>query len=354
MKAGILLTTFIVVLLFGSAFSQTTDKPAYIVKQQDTIYGVGHVGKNQQYIQFKRADATNFRKILPEQIDAFRIIGGRYFISYQVVEYKGKLNWYFLELLVDGEIDLYSISKYARFFIQKNDGKLVELKDNVENITSIAGSKYLKKDKRYLGVIKLYMEDAPALLPEIDKMDRLQQADLVKLAVDYHKAVCTDHECVNYTKDVPKVTYKLEILSGANHHNISYTPQFGVLVYVWRPLHNERLYLKTGLIYSARSYGRTEYTYPEKIVYNLKIPFSFEYVFGKKAFKPTLAIGFPTGMYPIVSVQGGFIVSVTPGFELSLSASLDGILSQMAGMQKELYNNNFGHSVNFGLIFDFK
>jgi hypothetical protein len=354
MKAGILVTTFLVLSLFGSAFSQTTDKPAYIVNHQDTIYGIGHVGKNQQYIQFKRADATKFRKILPEQIDAFRIIGGRYFISHQVVEYNKKLNWYFLELLVDGEIDLYAISKSVRFFIKKDDGELVELKDNVGNITNIDGSKYLKKDKRYLGVMKLYMEDAPALFPEIDKMDRLQQADLVKLAVDYHKAVCTDHECVNYTKDVPKVTYKLELLSGANHHNSTYTPQFGVLVYVWRPLHNERLYLKTGLIYSARAYGRTEYTYPEKIVYNLKIPFSFEYVFGNKAVKPTLAIGFPTGMYPIVSAQAGLIVSVTPNFELSLSGSIDGLLGLLVGNHQDFYNNDFGHTINFGLIFDLK
>lgn len=354
MKKRVLLATFFIVFLAGYSFSQSVNKPAYIVKQSDTVYGIGHVGKNQQFIEFKRADATNFRKILPEQIDAFRFIDGRYFISYQVVEYNKKPNWYFLELLVDGEIDLYSISKYARFFIKKGDGKLIELKDNVENITNIDGSKYMKKDQRYLGVMKLYMEDAPELFSEIDKMDRLQQADLVKLSVDYHKVVCTDRECINYTKDVPKVTYKLELLTGANRHNNSYTPQFGVLVYVWRPLHNERLYLKTGLIYSARSYGRTEYTYPEKIVYNLKIPFSFEYVFGKKAFKPTLAIGFPTGMYPIVSVQGGFIVTVAPGFELSLSTSVDGILSQMTGMQKEMYNNDFGHSINFGLIFDFK
>ncbi len=354
MKTEILLATFFILFLAGYSFSQSNNKPAYIIKQSDTLFGIGKMSKNQKYITFKRSDATKFREILPKDIDAFRIIGGRYFISHQVVEYNNKLNWYFLELLVDGEIDLYAISKSVRFFIKKNDGKLIELKDNVENITNIGGSKYMKKDNRYLGVMKLYMEDAPTLFPEIDNMDRLEQRKLVKLSVDYHNTVCTDHECINYTKDIPKVTYKLEILSGVNHHNSTYTPQFGLLAYVWSPLHNERLYLKTGLIYSARPYGRRDINNLEEINYNIKIPFSFEYVFGNKAFKPTLAIGFPTGIYPTVSVQGGFIVTLDQRFELSLSTSVDGILSQMAGMQQELYNNDFGHSINFGLIYDFK
>jgi hypothetical protein len=352
MKGKNSLAIFFILFFIGTAFSQTINKPAYIIKQTDTIYGIGYMGKNQQYIKFKSNYAANFIKILPEEIDAFRIIGGRYFISQQVVEYNKKLNWYFLEFLVDGEIDLYSITDFGRFFIKKDDGKLVELKDNVENITTIGGSKYLKKDKRYLGVMKLYMEDAPALFPEIDKIDRLKQADLVKLSVDYHKAVCNDHECVNYTKDVPKVAYKMEVLSGFNHHNKEYTPQFGLLFHVGRPLRNERLYVKTGLIYSARNYGRQDLNHPTQ--YNIKIPLSFEYIFGKKAFKPLIAIGCPTGIYPIVSLQGGLIVSVTPGFELSISGSVDGILGLLAGYHPKFYNNDFGHTINFGLIFVFK
>jgi hypothetical protein len=59
-------------------------------------------------------------------------------------------------------------------------------------------------------------------------------------------------------------------------------------------------------------------------------------------------------MFSIVSVQGGFIFSVAPGFELSLNGSVDGLLGLLVGNHQDFYNNSFGHSINFGLIFDLK
>lgn len=359
MKTNIALVLYLALfLLIPNAYSQFNSKPGYIVKETDTLYGKGRISRDQQTCIFRLYDSKKTKKYSPEAIDAFRIVDGRYYVAHQVVESNGKMKWYFLELLVDGEIDLYALNKSVRFFMNKENEKFIELKDNKEEVTTINGSNYMVKDKRYVGQIKLYMEEAPGLFPEIDKIDNLHQRDLVKLSKDYHKTVCNEYECIDYTKNVPKVLYKLELQSGVNHHNAVYTPQFGLLVHIGSPLRNERLYIKTGLLYSARNDARQMWTnedYPKgNIVYNIKIPLSLEYVFGKKSFKPMLAVGVPTGIYPIISVQGGFIYSISPNFELNFSGSADGILSLVAGLHPDIYKNNFGHSIQVGLVYVFR
>lgn len=359
MKTKIALAFLLIIFLVKlHAYSQFNSKPGYIVKQTDTVYGEGHISRDQESCIFKRNDSKKSRVISPEEIDVFRETGGRYYVSQQVVESSGELKWYFLEFLVDGEIDLYAITKSVRFFMNKENGKFIELKDNKKELTTINGSNYLKKDKRYVGQIKLYMEEAPGLFPEIDKIENLHQRDLVKLSKDYHERVCNEYECTDYTKNVPKVLYKIELLAGVNHHNAAYTPQYGLLVHVSRPLRNEKLFIKTGILYSARNYARLSMTYENylnpDVKFNFKIPLSFEYIFGNKSFKPMLAVGVPTGIYPVVSVQGGFIYSISPRLEFSFSGSVDGILSLIVGWHPDQYNNDFGHSLQAGLIYVFR
>ncbi|MEI6062061.1 MAG: hypothetical protein WCR72_15270, partial [Bacteroidota bacterium] len=247
---------------------------------------------------FKKTGTQDFIKFYPDEIKAFRTINGKYYVSKRVEGITGKPRWYFLEFLVEGKLDLYVIGNSDRFFIQKDNDSLLELNDEAAKLKKIDGLEYKIKDNRYVGVIKYYMADAPQLFPEIDHIEKLQQKDLVKLSMDYHKAVCNEYECVNYAKSIAKVQYKFEALSGANYHNAYYTPQYGGLVHISQPLRNERLFFKTGLLYSARSYARKDFRNGTR--YNLKIPASFEYVFGKRAFKPTLDFGCPTGIYPII------------------------------------------------------
>jgi len=347
-----LLTVLLMLLSFTYGYSQKDFKSCFIVNNHsDTIFGTGNISKNQEYCMFKKFDANEFKKLYPQDIHAFRIIGGKYYLSQQITENDGRLQWYFLEFLVDGKIDLFTITSSVRFFIKKENEPILELKDKISNLTKIDGSNYNIKDKRFIGQMKVYMSEAPALFPEIDNIDNLHQRDLVKLSMDYHKAVCNEYECVNYTKNIPNVTYKIEVLTGVNHHNNFYTPQFGILVHIWRPLRNERLYLKTGVLYSTRPYYKRIDKIEDKADYSIKIPFSFEYVFGKKALKPTLAIGFSTGIFLCSSFQAGFTYTFSEKFEFCLNGSVDGLLSQVLWGTEELFNNNFGHSLSSGLIY---
>ena len=349
---------FISSLIFLSAkvlFSQSDFKPSLIINNRlDTVYGVGNISKNQEYCVFRKFDAKEYTKYFPSDIEAFRIIDGNYYVSKQVKEANGEMKWYFLEFLVNGKIDLFSIKNSGRFFIKKEGEDLLELNDNIENVKEINSKHYAIKDKKYLGYMKIYMSDAPELYPEIDKLDNLSQRELVNLSIEYHNAVCSEYKCINYTKNIPVVTYKIEVMSGATYHNHYYAPQFGILVHIWRPLRNEKLYLKTGIIYSDRPYWRKDDSKVDEYKYNIKFPISFQYVFGKGTFKPTLAFGFPTGIFLISSFQGGFIYSLSKDFEISFSSSLDGLLALPMGFHKEIYNNQLGHSINVGLIYQLK
>ena len=355
MKSKTSLTLILFFLFIVNSYSQHEFKPCYVVdNKSDTIFGTGNMSKNQENCLFMSHNARHYTKVDPKDIVAFRIIDGKYYISGQVVESNGSLKWYFLEYLVDGEIDLLVINKSFRYFIQKGNGNILELKDNVKNIRKINGSNYSIKDNRFIGQMKLFMADAPDLFPEIEKIDKLRQRDLVDLSMKYHMEVCNEYECVNYTKKIPKITYKLEILSGVNYHNSYYTPQYGVLVHIWSPLRNERLYIKTGILYSTKLHMRKEYLDEWRSSFTFKIPVSFQYVFGNKAFKPIIAFGFPTGNYLLSSIDGGFIYSLSQKVELTVSASVDAPVYLLAGGSKSIFDNNFGHTINTGLIYKFK
>lgn len=347
-------STLALIILFFSfytSFTQTKFPPAFIVKSNsDTIYGVGDVSKNQRYCMFKKMGAKDYTKYSPGEISAIKIIDGKYYVSKQIEEPNGKTKWYFLEFLVDGEIDLFAIYSAERYFIKKEGKELLELDDDDKSIKRVDGKDYMVQDKKYLGYLRAYMSEVPELYPKINKMDVLDQRELIKLSVNYHEAVCDEYECINYAKNIPNVTYKLEFVSGVTYHNNYYSPQGGVLVHIWRPLRNEKLYLKTGILYADKMYGIKQIESERE--YRIRIPFSFQYVFGKGNFKPTVAIGWPTGLL-VSSLQGGFIYSLNDTFEVSLNGSIDGLMLQSFGQTEGEYNNPFPHSFNFGLIYNF-
>lgn len=342
-----------------SMFAQSGYSPAFIVNHQnDTILGSGKMIKSHDYLIFSENDDAEHSKYFPQDIKAFRIIDGKYYVSKKIADSKSKDNWHFLEFLVEGEIDLFLSPQTGKYYLAKKNGELLELDDKNLSIKNIDGREYMVQDKTYLGYLRFMMSDAPELYPKIDKMKHLNQRDIVNISVDYHNLVCTDYDCVNYTKKIPDVSYKLELVSGATYHNKRYAPQIGLLCHVWSPLTSENLYLKIGVLYSDKpsykkrwSYRDSEWLRDSEFDYSLKIPFSFQYVFGKNSFKPTVALGWPTGIYPLLSFQAGFLYSITTNFEIGFSGSIDGLLVNYFRSSDYFFHNNFPHSINIGLIY---
>ncbi|HLO89763.1 MAG TPA: hypothetical protein VK172_01235 [Lentimicrobium sp.] len=350
--------TFGLLLCSFFLFSQTKTEPAFMVTyQNDTLFGVGSMSSNQDYCIFRKINGKEFISYYPKEIRVFRFIDGKYFVSEEIKDPDNKLRKYFLEFLVDGEIDLFAISATNRYFIKKDSAGLLELNDNLRNLQEINGSDYLVQDKRYLGYIRAYMAEAPQLFTEIDKMRKLNQKDLVELSVEYHHAVCNEYECVNYTKKILNVRTKVELVTGVTRHNDYYTPKVGVLFHL--PIKDNNFYIKTGILFGDRSFRRKGYFDKEETDYSLKIPVSLEYIFGSKNFRPTIGIGWPTGvlgfseMFPISSLEAGFIYTIQQSWEVSISGSVDGLMSYALDEQYFLFNTPLGHSLSFGIIYNF-
>lgn len=342
----------LMLLLSRSLFSQAEFFPAYIVTHQnDTIYGRGNVNIDQKSCMFKPNGEKDYQVYKPEHLSAIRIIEGKYYVSKEITDKDGIKRWYFLEFLVDGKIDLYTVSISERFFIKKENADFLELNDKQEAIQHVEGKEYVVQDRKYLGYLRSYMSETPELFSEIDKMKSLKQKDLVKLSIDYHHAICDDNKCINYAKEVPETRFKLELFSGLNYHNNYYSPQAGLLIHINRPVLSERLYLRTGIIYSEKPYWKKDVLVREERIFSLKIPISLQYVFGNKDFKPTVAYGWPTGIFLISSLEAGFIYSFSKRFEVRLSGSIDGPFAFTLNQHRYLFNNKFAHSFNFGLIY---
>jgi len=349
----------IICLLLGNSIgllSQKNMPAAFIITHSsDTVHGTGIMERDQKSCRFRTSEASSVKTYLPADITAFRYTDGSYFVSHEVPDGNQGAIWYFLEILVDGEVDLYALGRSGMFYVKKEGSEFLELNDHVRRQQYLdEAQKYVVKDNSYLGYLRIYMADAPQLFTDIDRMDKLNQRDLVKLSVDYHHAVCSDYECTTYTKDLPPgtlyfngwpMTLKLEGYAGINLHNPVYTPAGGILLHIGLNRPKQHLLLKTGLIYSVRPYF-----YSRNLEYNLKIPISLYYKFGNMAFKPYLGFGFPTGNFMISSLQSGFIYSLSDKLEFCLSASIDAPLYLLADEHMTVFGNNFGHSVNAGLI----
>lgn len=362
----------ILISLSISVYAQHKFKAAYIINNSgDTLLGTGAMGKSQDYALFRQIGSSDLKKINPGEIKAFREDEGKYYVSGIVWTEDSLLQPKFLEYLVKGKISLFSISKYDRFFIQKQEDSLIELPHSIKaysdryapahayrDTSGKAGTstldlskEYNIQDMRYIGVLKYYMQDAPQLNSKLENMGLPKQRELVKLMNDYHKAVCSDWACVNYSKVIPDARFTLELYSGMSRHNDYYTTHYGVMVHYWEPLLSTKLYLKTGLLYAQTPYFKRNFYMNPNYNYHLRIPLSIYYAFGNGSFKPTIGFGWPTGLFTISSLEVGFQYSVTKKFGINATASMDALQAWVQHRQRRLFDNTFGHSINAGLLY---
>lgn len=355
-----------------SVLAQHNFKPAYIITTSgDTLLGTGAMGKSQEYALFRQIGSSELKKINPGEIKAFREDGGKYYVSEIAWGEDSILQPKFLEYLVKGKISLYSIPKYDRFFIQKEGDSIIELPHSVKSfsdqyapihgykdstgkagITTLDLSKeYNIQDMRYIGVLKYYMQDAPSVNARIESMGLPKQRELVKLVNDYHKAVCSDWDCINYSKVIPDARFTLEAYTGISRHNEYYTNHYGIMIHYWEPLLSTKLYIKTGLLFARPPYYRRSYTANPKYDYQPRIPFAIYYAFGNGSFKPTIGFGWPTGLFTISSLEAGFQYSITKKLGINAIASMDALQAWVQHRQRRLFDNTFGHSINAGLLY---
>lgn len=294
------LNKFILLVVLISAeilHAQTDYRPGYIIKNSgDTVFGkIDYRGDILMcsICRFKHED-NNTSVYTPADIFAYRFLGSKYFVSKEINQKK-----VFLEYLIKGKVNIYYMRDDIgdHYYLDKDDVRLTELTYE-EGIKLVDGKQVFYQSKQHIRLLSFYLQDAPELKSRIQSIEKPEHEILIKLAEDYHNAVCDGEKCIIYEKKQPFIKINLEIVSGVvNFENIDdlndkFYFQNGVILNFWVPRSNEKIFLRTGILTSP-----ILYTTGEKIWY-LKVPLHIGYMAPNTfRIRPSFSIGLIKSSY---------------------------------------------------------
>jgi len=273
-----------------TANAQTDFRLGYVIKAEgDTLSGeIDYRGDQMmsQVCKFRSSPDSAAIEFYPWDIVGFRFIGSKYYVSKVVGS-----NNIFLEFLVKGKLNLYYLrdGDTRRYFMEKGDEPMQEIPYK-EGIKYIDNTPYAFNTKTHINILSHYLEDTPELISSVKKMGKPDQNNLTKLAYDYHNIVCKDGKCIIYAKHKPTFSVDLEAQVGTLniHHTESYVGKCymmsGVLAHIWMPRENEKLFFRTGILYSRVKDADRYWSF-------YKIPLIVEYVYPKGIVRPVLGLG---------------------------------------------------------------
>lgn len=332
----------------GALYAQVDFRPGYVIKRSgDTLHGeINYRGDFFMSGVCKFRDANQqVYEYFPADLIGYRFINGKYYVS---KELDGQ--FVFLEFLIKGELNIYYFrDNYGEYYyLEKEDLQLIEIPYE-EEIRYVEDKRVLYSSKKHIGLLGLYMQDAPELLSRIEAIGKPEHKNLINLAEDYHNAVCDDQECVIFKRNIPFFRVHPEIAGGVLRfqnmeelHDRTYV-QVGALMHIWMPRANEKLYLKTGVFYT-RLYEAGE-------AYNVvKVPIQFEYLYPRGIFRPRFAYGitlYIPGFYACSLSLGGNI-QLTEKLFFSANADFEFSPSKMFLLPKQFisYSPQFGIFMN--------
>ena len=320
-------------------------RKGYIFSKGDTINGIlkfqGDIRNSKECILI--SDRETEKLLLPFEIDGYMFEKGKYYVSKYLVKSDTTLK-VFAEYLIKGQKDLFYYRDYTGFhyLINANDSSLIEIPYKQE-VVYIDGKSYLRESKQHIGLLKSYFSDCPSIYSQIEKLKKPDSKNLISITKKYHEVVCGENSCIVYKKQKTPLKiaveprFELTKFQGES----DYFRQHGGLVYIWLPVSNENLYLKSGVLYSKHDNDISMY----------KIPLQFEYVFPKKIVRPKLDLGvniystkipnYTQGMALTLAASGGLMVTLTKFMYLNLSIETD--------ILKFTYETEFFISNSFGI-----
>jgi len=306
-------------------FGQKDLENGYIIKNDGTqIHGLIDIQSNVQNSKsclFQNTEQGTLESFSADDITGYKT-NSKYYISQDVLIDSVK-HRVFLEYLVDGIVDLYylrdAISEY--FFIEK-DGKLVELQ-NIEISVLIEGDgmehndkMYVKNSNQYKGVLNFLFSDGTGLTKKISQTT-FNYRSLINITKDYHNAVCTEYECIDFTRSsVQKLI--IEVSAGLYYSEMclktSKSSQYNLRPGLTAQLRfvplksNTNWIFLIGLSYSANDfhgYFKNDlYYFSSKDTFDLsekysiiRLPLNVQYEFGSKKVQPFVSLGYSGCLY---------------------------------------------------------
>lgn len=316
------------ILLTAALNAQTDFRPGYIITTKgDTVQGKVDYRSDMimcSTCKFKD-EAGTVTKYKPSDIAAYRFIDGKFYESKEV-----KNKEVFLECLIKGEVNFYYLRDLDgdTYYIDKEGEKLSELPFKKEIVT-VKGQDKMYKSTKHIGILQYYMKDAPDFQQKIKAVEEVDHKALILLGESYHNTVCDEEKCIIYEK--PKPSFKIipEIVVGAidfAEDQYELNLQTGIITHIWLPRLNERVYIRTGLLYAEQK--PIEYSSKaqrDKIISLLKIPVQIEYIYPSGTIRPRLAYGinYYRPNNHSVSLNLGTNIRLSDTFHLSATTDLE-------------------------------
>lgn len=315
--------SFILFVSIEMISAQTNFKPAYVITNPgDTIYGEVDSRRDMfmsSVCRFKDADDV-ITDYSPHTIMAYRFIDSKYYVSREVDNKN-----VFLEYLINGEINMYYMSDETgdHYYLDKDGVRLTEIVyGKGEKI--IDGREVVLQSTKHMGLLFYYMHDAPELKSKIEDIEVPNHESLIKIAEEYHEAVCDGEKCIVYKKKEPSFQISLELLGGSVNYtgldDVSgqFTFQTGLVGHIWMPSTNEKMYFKTGVVFSP--FGSSD-----ELDNSFKIPLHLEYIYPKGLIRPRLSYGANLYLpfYHSVSCELGANVELGESLFLSVTSEIE-------------------------------
>jgi len=317
----------------GILNAQTDFRPGYVInKNGDTIFGqIDYRGDLLMSSKCKFKDADNeIKEYFPNDIAAFRFIDSKYYVSKEI---NGKN--FFLEYLIKGKVNMYYIrdDKGDHYYLDRDDMELAELPYE-EGVKDVDNKKVYYKTKQHIGILNYYMKDAPGFQSRIQRLETPEHQSLIRLAEDYHNTVCEGEQCVIFEKKQPSLKVNLEVVAGVvNFENVEdlndrYYFQSGVIAHFWMPRTNEKIYFKTGFLYS-----QLEDTDGRKYGY-IKVPTHIGYLAPNTyRLRPSFSIGLLLPSY-----SGGFAIKINKRINFGVQSWVNFKFEKVPWIPSQLLN----------------
>ncbi len=280
------LVLFGLLLSCGVLNAQTDFRPGYIIKTiGDTIFGqIDYRGDIIMSSLCKFKDVHNtIIEYSPNDIEAFRFLESKYYVT-KVIDNKKA----FLEYLIKGKINIYYMrdEKGDHYYLDKEDVELTEIPYE-EGIEYVDNKRVFYNSKKHIGLLIYCTQDDPDLIAEIRSIKKPEHQNLIKLAEDYHNAVCNDEKCIIYEKRLPLLKISMLPYVGLAKYKgwDKFINELGGYLYIWAPRTNENIYFKTGLVYHKIFDTST-------VLKIYKIPIQIQYIYRAKRIQPKLSGGF--------------------------------------------------------------
>lgn len=333
------------------AMAQQNFKSGYVITlSNDTVFGeVQLVGDKEmsEHCVFKEQHGV-VKTFTANDINGYCIPKVKYYVS---KEFNGKK--IFFEFLIKGRLNVYYLrdGKNINQYYIENDSLGMQALPYMEEIRRYEGKGieksygYLYESTKHNGILKLFMQDAPDVAKDIDRMTKPNHESLIKVAKKYHNIVCDGEACIIY-KQSKTLKIGVEAFAGTISYNRkrsesidnTFLPQIGVMGTIWLPREGSNLYFKTGLLLTFlkdidwinSGYGKQNgeydlYLAQKKTIYTT-IPLILESRFPTNSFiEPKVNVGLNVQIPILLTVRAGVGANfnIGKGIYASIDASGD-------------------------------